>query len=158
MVQRAAFLICGVMTVLVGCVYGGLRSLLPTPKMPWSPFSYTLLAVGVIAVGISLQPTTWVQAITKNPNELQRSRSAPIRFLSIFAALGLLLAAVLAFLPPSLAEPPIPLVYSLCPACVVTATVGPSLGTALLLLAPLNALVFGAVGGVIGTAVILVRR
>jgi hypothetical protein len=52
----------------------------------------------------------------------------------------------------------VPLVYSLCPACVLTITVDPSLPTILFVLAPLNALVFGAVGGVIGTAYSIASR
>jgi len=50
------------------------------------------------------------------------------------------------------ADAPVLLVYSLCPSCVLTETIDPSLPTALLVLAPLNAFVFGAAGGVIGTA------
>jgi Na+/melibiose symporter-like transporter len=156
MIQRAALLICGLMTVLIGRVYGGLRQFAPAQEIAWLSFSYALLFVGVIAVGISLLPTAWAQAITEKPSELRRF--TPFRFLLSFAALGLLLVAVFSFVPPSLTPPPMVLTYSLCPACVVTVTVDPSLTTALFLLAPLNALVFGAVGGVIGTAFSILSR
>ena len=148
--SAGGFLICGVMTVLIGRVYGGLRQFAPTQEIPWSLFSYTLLVVGVIAFGISMLPTAWVQAVPTKPSEPRRSTS--FRFLLSFAGLGLLLVSVFSLVPASLARAPIPLVYSLCPACVVTVTVDPSLGTALFLLAHLNALSFGAVGGIVGTA------
>lgn len=156
MVQRTALLICGLMTVLIGRVYGGLPQFAPAQQIAWLSFSYTLLFVGVVAVGISLLPTAWSQGITETPSELRRF--TPFRSLLSFAALGMLLVAVFSFVPPSLARPPIPLVYSICPVCVLTVTVDPSLATALFMLAPLNALVFGAVGGVVGTAISILSR
>ena len=156
MVQRVAFFICGVMTVLIGRAYSGLQRFAPTQKITWLDFPYVLLIVGAIAVSLSLLPTVWVQGIKTKPPELRRF--TPLRFLLSFAALGLLLVVVFSFVLPSLAGPPIPLVYSLCPACVLTATVDPSLTTAVFFLAPLNALVCGAIGGVIGTAFSIISR
>jgi hypothetical protein len=158
MVQRVAFFICGVMTVLVGRVYLGLHRFAPAPGIAWLPIAYVLLICGITAVCISFLPAAWVQGIGKTTTELRQWRSTPFRFLLSFAVLGLLLVAVFSFVPPSFARPPIPLVYSLCPACALTVTVDPSLPAALFVLAPLNALVFGAVGGVIGTAFAIVRR
>ena len=90
MVQRAAFLICGLITVLISRVYGGLAGLLPaTTGIGWSLYSYGLLVVGVVAIGISLLPTAWAQAISKRPYELRRV--IPLRFLLSFAAVGLVL-------------------------------------------------------------------
>jgi hypothetical protein len=96
-----------------------------------------------------LLPPVWFQRIGARATELRRF--SPFRFLLGFAALGLLLVAVFSIVPGH-AQPPMALVYSLCPACVLTVTVDPSLSTTLFVLAPLNALVFGAIGGVIGTA------
>lgn len=154
MVQRVAFFICGVMTVLIGRVYGELRRL-PTPEIAWSPFSYVLLIFGMVAVCISLMPTAWLQGKTAKPGKL-KGQSTALKFLLSFAALGLLFVALFSFVPPSLARPL--LVYSLCPACVLTVMVNPSLSTALVLLAPLNAFVFGAIGGVVGTVFCIIRR
>ena len=156
MVQRAALLICGVVTVLIGRVFGSLRHFAPEREMAWLSFSYALFLVGIIAVGISLLPRGWAQGITERPSELRRF--TPFRFLLSFAVLGPRLVALFSVVPPGLAQPSMALVYSLCPACVVTITVDPSLTTALFLLAPLNALVFGAVGGVIGTAFSILSR
>ena len=157
MAQRAAFFICGVVTVLVGRVYSGLQRLALTEKSDRLHFPYALLILGTVAICVSFLPTSWVGGIGTKPTELRRI--TPFRFLLSFAALGLLLVVVFSFVPPTtLARPSIPLVYSLCPACVLTATVDPSLTTAVFFIAPLNALVWGAIGGVIGTAFVIVRR
>jgi len=135
MAQRAAFFICGVMTVLTGRVCSGLHRFAPTQEIAWLPFAYALLILGITAVCISFLPTAWIQGMRKTPTEHRQRNSTPFRFLLSFAALGLVLVVMFSFVPPSLARPPIPLVYSLCPACVLTVTVDPSLPTALFVLA-----------------------
>lgn len=150
------FLICGVVTVLIGRVYGGLRLYTPLQLFVWSPFFYSFLMVGIIAVCLSFAPASWTESTIGNPGGLKRS--IPFRFLLTFAAIGLLVAVAVSFLPPSFARPSIPVVYSLCPACVLTVTVDPSLAVSLFVLAPINALIFGAVGGVIGTGFTILNR
>ena len=154
MLWRVAFFICGVATVLIGRVYGSLSQLTPTQKISWSPFSYVLLTIGILAICISCLPSAWIQ----RANQSTSQRFTPLKFLLSFALLGLLLTIVLSFLPSAFAHPSPALVDSLCPACALMITVDPSLPTVLFLLAPLNALVFGAIGGVIGTAVGMIKR
>ena len=50
------------------------------------------------------------------------------------------------------------LVFSVCPACALTITVDPSLGTFLLLLAPLNAAVYGSLGAALGYVLVILRK
>lgn len=144
------------MSAVIGHLQRGLQQFAPTLKIAWPHFPDALIVVGATAVCISLLPTAWVLSI--GAEDTKRHHVTPFGFLLTFAALGLLLVVVFSFIPPSLVRVPIPLVYSLCPACVLTATVDPSLTTAALFLAPMNALVFGAIGGVIGTAFRLVTR
>jgi hypothetical protein len=156
MAKRIAFFVCGIMTAVIGRLYSGLQQLGPTLKIAWPHFPDALIIVGASAVCISLLPTAWVQSIAAK--DTKPHRFTPFRFLLSFAALGLFLVVVFSFMPPSLVRLPISLVYSLCPACVLTATVDPSLTTAVFVLAPMNALVFGAIGGVIGTAFSIITR
>lgn len=156
MLERAALLICGVMTVLIGRVYWSLQRFAPTNAISWSRFSVVLLVVGVAAICIALLPRAWVRSVPAEGNA--RRRSVPFGFLLAFAAAGLLLVIILSFIPHQSFEPPMGLVYSICPACVLTVTVDPSLTAVIVALAPLNALVFGAMGGVIGTIVNLLRK
>lgn len=50
------------------------------------------------------------------------------------------------------------LVFPICPACVLTITVDPSLSTVLLLLAPLSGAVYGAVGGELGYLSVVLQK
>jgi hypothetical protein len=156
MLERAAFLICGVMTVLIGRVYWSFQRLAPTNAISWSLFSVVFFVVGVAAICLALLPRAWVRSVPAEHTEGRRS--IPFRFLLTFAAAGLLLVIILSFIPHQSFQVPTGLVYSICPACVLTATVDPSLAAVIVALAPLNALVFGAIGGVIGTTVNLLRK
>lgn len=156
MLERAAFLICGVMTVLIGRVYGSLHRFAPTNAISWSLFSVVFFIVGGAAICIALLPRTWVRAVP--PERTERRLSVSFRFLLAFAAAGLLLVIILRLIPYRSFEIPIGLVYSICPACVLTVTVDPSLAAVIVALAPINALVFGAIGGVNGTVVSLLCR
>jgi hypothetical protein len=71
--------------------------------------------------------------------------SFPAKLLVGFAACSYLWTALLYFAPHSWHPEPL-LVFLLCPACLLTITVDPSLGTVLMLLAPLNAVVYGLLG------------
>jgi hypothetical protein len=71
--------------------------------------------------------------------------SLPIKLLLLFAASAYLWTVGLAFAPPNL-RLPAPVVFLLCPACLLTITVDPSLPTVAFGLAPLNAIVYGLVG------------
>jgi hypothetical protein len=156
MAKRIAFFVCGIMSAVIGRLYSGLQELGPTLKIGWPHFPDALIIVGACAICISLLPTAWVQSI--GAKNTKPHRFTPFGFLLSFATLGLFLAVVFSFITPSLVRLPTPLVYSLCPACVLTATVDPSLTTTVFVLAPMNALVFGAVGGVIGTSFSIIVR
>ena len=147
--HRAALFICGVVTLLTGRVFNGLEHSWPTTEITWSWYSYVLLGVGAIAVCISLLPATWLQALTGKHVEVRQATA--FRSLLSFAAFGLILAVALNFVPSSFPLS-IRVVYMLCPACGITITVDSSLAMNLFVLAPLNALIFGAIGGLIGTA------
>jgi hypothetical protein len=57
-----------------------------------------------------------------------------------FAAAGLLLVIIFTLIPHQSFEVPMGLLYSICPACVLTVTVDPSLTAGIVVLTPLNAL------------------
>ena len=68
----------------------------------------------------------------------------------ILAACAYLWTLALGLVPPSRVNIPVPLVFVLCPACIFTPTVDPSLSTVAILLAPMNAFVYGLLGLCIG--------
>ena len=153
-VKRLAFLICGAVAILIGRVFSGLRQFhaegAPSPLL-----LYAVFLVGIIAVGVALLPSAWFERL--NPKKTELGRLTAFGFLWSFAALGYLLVVVFDMVPPSSFQPPPQLFFLFCPACGVTVTVDPSLLTVVVLLAPINALVYGAVGGVLGTAIRLLN-
>src|ERR1017187_2342606 len=156
MAKRLAFLVCGVVTASVGRVYGGFQQFRPTDRMNWSPFYVVLVIVGLTAVCLSLLPVRWIRRV--DSDGVERNDSTSFKLLLTFAAAGLLLPIILSLVPPTAVQPPWAFVYSICPACVLTLTVDPSLTSIIIFLAPINAAVFGAIGGVVGTVVDLLRK
>jgi hypothetical protein len=80
----------------------------------------------------------------------------PAKLALILGASAYLWTIGLDFLPHSLYMPA-PVVFFLCPACVFTITVDPSLSTVAIILAPINALVYGFVGLCLGGLLWVVR-
>jgi hypothetical protein len=142
--QRVAFLICGLMTFPISGVYGSLQQAAPRETVLWWPFAFVLLVAGVLALYVALVPSEWLPRAAKG-------RSLGSKFLLGFALAGLLIVMLVFPLISPGAFRSVGLVYSLCPACVLTTK-------SLYALAPLNGLVFGAVGGVIGTALGIARQ
>jgi hypothetical protein len=75
--------------------------------------------------------------------------SSPSKLFAWFAGCTYLWTVLLYFAPHTW-HPPALLVFLLCPACLLTITVDPSFGTVLAALAPINALVYGLIGLVLG--------
>jgi ribose/xylose/arabinose/galactoside ABC-type transport system permease subunit len=147
-----ALSICGAITVLVARLFGSFKQLAPG-QANWSAFSGVLLAVGILAIIVSLVPASFIRKVRPGFTD---ERRFSIVFLVAFAAVGFAAAVSFALVPVTL-SPSMTAVYSVCPACVTTATVDPSLATVVFLLAPVNAAVFGAFGGVIGALLQVIR-
>src|ERR1700733_9636945 len=152
--SRLAFAVCGLISVALSRIYIALRGFDPASHGSWSLFSVLLTAVGGFAVFIALLPSSWVKKAFKI--EPGKSTSVPIKLLAGFAVVSYLVIVGLFFAPHS--WHPIPqFILSLCPACALTITVDPSLGTVLLGLAPLSAAVYASLGGVLGYVSVVLR-
>lgn len=153
--SRVSFLVCGLISVSLSRIYVALRGLGPASNGSWSVFSAALMVVGGLAVFIAVLPTSWVGRMCKV--EPGKPSSVPIKMLTSFAAVSYLFIVGLSFAPPSWHPAP-HFAFSVCPACVLTVTVDPSLGTVLLVLAPLSAAVYGSLGAVLGYVSVLIRK
>ena len=145
--SRVAFFVCGLISVSLSRMYLALRGLDPVSQGSWSLFSVALMVVGGFAVFMALLPGSWVQRACKI--ELGKPSLVPIKMLVGFAVVSYLVVVGLSFAPHSW-QPSPQFVFSVCPACALTVTVDPSLGTVLLGLAPLSAAVYGSLGAVLG--------
>lgn len=156
--SRLAFFVCGVISVLMGNLYRNLTGAPgPVAHGRWDVFSVALTVVGGFAAAVALLPSSWVERVCKTGLDNRRLSSIPIKMLGGFAVFSYLLAVGLYFVPPSWHPSPW-LVFSVCPACVLAVTVEPSLGTFLLLLATLNAAVYGSLGAAFGFLLVVLRR
>jgi hypothetical protein len=140
-------------SIVLGNAFSTMQVFIPDAHVKWRLFSTLLFLVGGLTVVVALLPSSWLTRTCKvSSNDL----SIPIKMLGGFAGFSYLLTVALHFVPPSW-HPAAQLVYLLCPACVLTITVDPSLATVLLVLAPLNAAVYASLGTVFGCFVLAVR-
>ncbi|HSZ63150.1 MAG TPA: hypothetical protein VK828_15215 [Terriglobales bacterium] len=124
----------------------------------WYLFPVALMVVGGSVMVIALLPSSWVSGERTKPClSADAFISVPIKMLGAFALFSYLLTVGLDLAPLSWHPSP-SLVYSVCPACVLTITVDPSLGFVLLLLAPLDGAVYGSFGAMVGFVLVALRR
>jgi hypothetical protein len=154
--SRLAVFLCGIVSVFVGRVLWALQGLNPAPKpaLKWSLVSVVLIVVGAFDVVIASLPSSWVEKVCKFKSGAQPLSSVPLKVLGGFAIVAYLVTLGLSLAPGSWHPSP-QLVYFMCPACILAITVDPSLGAVLLLLAPLNAAVYGSLGAALGYVVVL---
>ncbi|MGD0211955.1 MAG: hypothetical protein ABSB87_01910 [Terriglobales bacterium] len=124
----------------------------------WYFFPIALMAVGGFVTVIALLPSSWVvKESSKSGSTVYAFTSVPIRILGALALFSYFLIVGLDFAPFGWHFSP-SFVFYVCQACALTITVDPSLSVVLLLLAPLNAAVYGSFGAVVGFLLIVLRR
>jgi hypothetical protein len=155
-IARIAFFLCGVLSILLGKAYWSLQFSRIVPG-PWRLFSAVMIAAGGFGIVVALLPSQWRQSEWKFGQDSSRRLPIPLRILASFAAASFLMTAGLTFAPLSW-HPSAQLVFAACPACVLSITVDPSPISALLILAPLSAAVYGSFGGALGYIFVALRR
>jgi hypothetical protein len=145
--SRAALILCGAAAVLVSRLFSLLQELQIRSSIAaghWHLFSIAFSFAGVLSIIIALLPNRWAQ-VACNVTPQSRGSAVPMRMLGCFALASYLLTLGLDFAPQGWIPGP-QLVYAVCPSCIASITVDASLGTVLLILAPLSAAAYGAVG------------
>jgi hypothetical protein len=138
MLKRIGLCVCGVTTLQVSWLFGSFKHIAPD-EANWLLFHAVLLAVGILAILVSLVPSSLVRKV--RPEFTDEGRFS-VLFLLGFAALGFAVTVTLGLVPVRL-SPSVTTLYSVCPACIATATVDPSLAATICVLAPVNAAVLG---------------
>ena len=148
--RRAAFAISGLLTVLGGGFYYFIYLWAKDPVN--LQLCLVLAAMGFLAMAIPFMPEAWLGGL-----KAEERRRFGYRFLLVAAAVGVVFALIFALSPPykflSIREA----VFWLCPGCAPGMLNGQSFA-AILFTALLNAVFFGAGGGVVGTALSMVNR
>jgi hypothetical protein len=140
---------------MMSTIYRALQG--PGVHDQWSLIAIALMAVGGFGIVIALLPRSWIEKACRIGPDDHRLLSVPIKSLASFAVFSYLLTVGLDFAPHSWHLGP-QLVFSLCPACALSITVDPSLWSVLLLLAPMNAAIYGSLGATLGYALVALRN
>lgn len=123
----------------------------------WIIFVITLGLLGLFSVTLALLPRSSIAKACKKDRDDEQLFLAPLKWLGAFAAISYLLALV-AYLAPHRWNLDPQLMFSLCPLYFVKMTFDPSLLTTFLLLAPMNAAVYGSLGLTLGFAWMAFRK
>ena len=153
--SRFASLVCGLISLVLSRMYLALQGIDPLSHRSWSLFSAALMVIGGLAIFIALLPGSWVENAFKI--EPDKHSLVPIKMLAGFAVVSYLVILGLFLAPRGWHLSP-RFVFSVCPACAMTITEDPSLGTILLGLAPLSAAAYGSLGAVLGYVSMVLRK
>ena len=149
--SRIAFLLCGLISLFTAAPYALLRGVDLPVQSEWIIFVVALALVGVFSVVVGLLPRSRIAKACKKDRDDAQLFSAPLKLLGGFAAL-FYLVAVVAYLAPHRWNLDPQLMLSLCPMCLLRMTFDPPPAAIFLLLAPMNAAVYGALGLTLGYA------
>jgi hypothetical protein len=155
--SRLALFVCGMISIVLSNAFRVMQVLIPDAHVKWRILSAVLFVVGGLTAVIALLPSSWLGRACKIGPDSEDRSSVPIKLLGGFAGFSYLLTVGLDLAPHSW-HPTAQAVYLLCPACVLTITVDPSFGSVLLVLAPLNAVVYGSLGAVVGFLLLAIRN
>ena len=106
---------------------------------------------------LAVLPRSWIARACKTDRDDEQLFFAPVKLLAGFAAISYLLALVAYLAPHSWNLDP-QLMLALCPMYLVKMMFDPSLVATFLLLAPMNAAVYGALGLTLGYAWLALRK
>jgi hypothetical protein len=155
--SRVVFFVCGLVSLLTGVPYAMLRGVDLPVQSEWVIFVIALALVGLFSLTLAFLPRSWIANICKKDRDDQRLFSVPLKLLGCFAA-GSYLVALVAYFAPHTWDLNTQVMLALCPMYVVRMTFDPSPAAILLLLAPMNAAVYGSLGLVLGYALLAFRE
>jgi hypothetical protein len=147
--SRIVFFGCGLISLLTGVPYAMLRGVDLPVQSEWVIFVVALALVGLFNLTVALLPRSLIAKVCKKDRDDERLFSTPLKLFGGCAAISFLLALVAYFAPHSWDLNP-QLMLALCPMYLVKMTFDPSPISILLLLAPMNAAVYGSLGITLG--------
>jgi len=144
------FLLCGLTSLFTAAPYVMLHGVSLPVEREWIIFAIVLILISVFSLTLAVLPRSWIAKVWKKDRDDAQLFLAPLKWLGAFAAIAYLLALV-AYLAPSRWNLDPQLMFSLCPLYFVKMTFDPSLMLTFLLLAPMNAAVYGSLGLTLGS-------
>lgn len=143
------FFLSGVVSLAVAALYTMLRGADLPRQSEWVIFAVALSLVGAVNVLVAVFPGSWTARICRIQDKSSLF-SRPLRMFGAFAVVSYLLTVGLFFTPHVWNLSGFLWTYLLCPVYIVRETFDPSSMGIFLMLAPMNAAVYGAVGSAVG--------
>jgi len=143
--SRIAFLFCGLISLFTGVPYAMLQGVGLPVQSEWVIFVVALAVIGVFSVTLGVLPRSWIAKACRKDSDDQRLFSVLLKVLAIFAGV-FYFVAVFAYFSPNRWNLNPQLMLALCPMYLVKMTFDPSPAAIFLLLAPMNAAVYGSLG------------
>jgi uncharacterized membrane protein YuzA (DUF378 family) len=148
-IARIIFLLCGLTTLFTAVPYAMLQGTDLPFQSEWVVFVAGLGLVGGFSVLIGVLPYSLIEKVCGKPPENESSLCVPFKLLGGFAVAFYLFALFAYFAPHTWNLSP-QLMLCLCPMYLVRMTFDPSPLGILLMLAPMNAAVYGSLGLALG--------
>jgi hypothetical protein len=150
---RIAFFLCGLISLLTAAPYMLQQGEDLPVQSEWIIFTVALALVGVVSLTAALLPRSWIAKACKKDRDDEQLIAAPFKLLGGFAAVSYVVALIAYFAPHSW-NLNAQLMFVLCPMYFVKTAIDPPPLGIFLLLAPMNAAVFGALGTMLGYALL----
>lgn len=144
-VSRVVFLLCGLISLFTCVPYLLMRGAELPVQSEWVIFVVILGLVGFFSVMLALLSRSVMAKMCGRDRDNKLLFLAPLKWLGSFAVISYLVALV-AYLAPHQWNLNPQLMFSLCPLYFVRMTFDPSLPATFLVLAPMNAAVYGSLG------------
>ena len=155
--SRIVFFVCGVASLLTGAPYVILQGVALPVQSEWGIFVIALALLGVFNLAVAVLPRSWIGKACRKDRDDKQLFAAPFKLLGVFAAISYAVAVV-AYLAPHSWNLNIQLMLALCPMYFLKLSVDPPPFDIFLLLAPVNAAVYGALGTTFGYALLRFRN
>ena len=157
---RIVFFVSGAVSIAVGVVFWSMHGTELPYQADWPIFAGVPFLTGVVAVLSALLPRRWTGKVFGVAPDDPSLLTVPGEGWLIVAATAYLIALVFHLTRESW-HPGQQWTFSLCIVCGITASMGPqdhSLVSILLMLAPINAAIYGSIGLTLGYAWFFLRR
>lgn len=155
--SRILFAVCGLVTLVTAAPYVMLRGIDLPVQSEWIIFVVVLGLIAVWSLVAAVLPRSWLARVIKSDRNDEIVFSIPLKFVGGFAAVAYLIALVAYFAPHNW-DLNSQLMLVLCPMYFVKMTVDPSTSQTFLMLAPMNAAVFGSLGLTVGHLCLALRQ
>ena len=154
--SRIAFLVCGLTSLLTAFLYVAQEGEDLPVQREWAVFAVALGLVGLVSLLGGLVPRSWAAKACHTDRDDEQLFSKALRLLAVLAGVGYFVA-VFAYLAPHSWNLNPQLMFAVCPMYFVKMIVDPSPVWIFLVLAPMNAAVYGALGVTLGYALLAYR-